>query len=46
MSGSGVEPGTSAKVCTAHGKNKANFEEIIADGGFGFHAKIKYKPVS
>ncbi len=23
------------------GKNDANTEEIIADGGFGFHAKVK-----
>ncbi len=32
---------TSAKVRAACGKNDANIEETIADGGFGFHAKVK-----
>ncbi len=27
-----------ARTC---GKNYANIEEMIADGGFGFHAKVK-----
>ncbi len=29
-----------AKVHAARGKNDANIEELIADGGFGFHAKV------
>ncbi len=32
---------TNAKVRTARGKNNANIEEMIADGGFGFPAKVK-----
>ncbi len=32
---------TSAKVRAACSKNNANIEEIIVDGGFGFHAKVK-----
>ncbi len=32
---------TSAKVRGARGKNDVNIEEMIAGGGFGFHAKVK-----
>ncbi len=32
---------TSAKVHAARGKNDAHIEEMMADGGFGFHAKVK-----
>ncbi len=32
---------TSAKVREVRSKNDANIEEMIADGGFGFHAKVK-----
>ncbi len=47
-SGSGEEPGTrrvstTAKVRAACGKNDANIEGMIADGGFDFHAKVKKK---
>ncbi len=28
-------------IRAACGKNDANIEEMITDGGFGFHAKIK-----
>ncbi len=31
----------SVKVRAACGKNDANIEEMITDGGFGFHAKVK-----
>ncbi len=31
----------SVKVCAARGKNNVNIEEMIADRGFGFHAKVK-----
>ncbi len=31
---------TSAKVRAARGKNNANIEEMIADGRFGFPAKV------
>ncbi len=41
MSGSGVEPGLYERECTACGKNYANIEEMITDGGFDFHAKVK-----
>ncbi len=45
-SGSGEEPGLYSPCqheceCAARGKNDANIEEIIADGGFGFHTKVK-----
>ncbi len=45
-SGSSEEPGLYSpcqheRECTACGKNDANIEEMIADGGFGFHAKVK-----
>ncbi len=32
---------TSANAHAAHGKNDVNIEEMIADVGFGFHAKVK-----
>ncbi len=32
---------TSAKVHSVRGKNDENIEEIIADGDFGFHTKVK-----
>ena len=32
---------TSAKVRATLGKNDANIKEMMEDGGFGFHAKIK-----
>ncbi len=32
---------TSAKVHAARDKNHAHIEEMMADGGFGFHAKVK-----
>ncbi len=31
----------SAKVHATRGKNYTNIEELIADEGFGFHAKVK-----
>ncbi len=31
----------SMSVTAQRGKNDVNIEEIIADGGFGFHAKVK-----
>ncbi len=31
----------SAKVRAACGKKDVNIEEMIADGGFGFQAKVK-----
>ncbi len=37
---------TTAKVRAACGKDDTNIEEMIADVGFGFHAKVKYKSVS
>ncbi len=41
-SGSGEEPGLySPASARTRGKNDANIEEIMADGGFGFHAKVK-----
>ncbi len=46
-SGSGVEPGLYSqcqherKGTHSALKNYANIEEMIADGGFGFHAKVK-----
>ncbi len=43
-SGSSEEPGLYSPCQherTACGKNDADIEEIIADGGFGFHAKVK-----
>ncbi len=44
-SGSGEEPGLYSPCQREHaarGKYDANIEEMIADGGFGFHAKVKY----
>ncbi len=50
MSGSGEEPGLYSPCQHEHegtqgtaacGKNEANIEEMIADRGFGFHAKVK-----
>ncbi len=38
---------TSTKVCAARSKDYENIEEMIADVGFGFHAKVKvsfFKP--
>ncbi len=32
---------TSVKVCALRGKNYANIEEMIADGGFDFYTKVK-----
>ncbi len=43
-SGSGEEPGFYSPCQherAAHRKNDENIEEIIADRGFGFHAKVK-----
>ncbi len=44
VSGSGEEPGFYSPCQherAAHRKYDANIEEIIADRGFGFHAKVK-----
>ncbi len=51
-SGSDEEPvytrrvSKSVKVRAPRAKNYANIEEKIAEGGFGFFAKVKYKSVS
>ncbi len=45
-SGLGEEPGLYSpcqreREMRSRAKNDANIEEMIADGGFGFHAKVK-----